>query len=60
VLVPLLIIWIPGLKSIPALFRWRMRLRINRWYRLLLLVEHDAICDAALTSVENGEQPDII
>ena len=43
VFVPLLIILIPGIKSIPALFRWRMRMRINRWYRLLLLVEHEAI-----------------
>ncbi len=43
VFVPLIIILIPGLKSIPALFRWRMSLRINRWYRLLLLVEQDAM-----------------
>jgi TRAP transporter TAXI family solute receptor len=43
VFVPLIIILIPGLKSIPALFRWRMRLRINRLYRLLLLVEQDAV-----------------
>jgi TRAP-type uncharacterized transport system substrate-binding protein len=42
VFVPLLIILIPGLKSIPALLRWRMSLHINRWYRLLLLVEQDA------------------
>lgn len=42
VLVPLIIILIPGLKSVPALFRWRMSLRINRWYRLLLQVEQDA------------------
>lgn len=43
VFVPLIIILIPGLKSIPALFRWRMSLRINRWYRLLLTVEHEAM-----------------
>ncbi len=43
VFVPLLIILIPGLKSIPALFRWRMSLRINRWYRLLLMAEQEAI-----------------
>lgn len=42
VFVPLIIILIPGLKTIPALFQWRMKLRINRWYRLLLLVEQDA------------------
>ena len=43
VFVPLVIILIPGLKSIPALFHWRMKLRINRWYRQLLHVEQDAL-----------------
>jgi hypothetical protein len=43
VFVPLLIILIPGLKSIPALLHWRMKLRINRWYRLLLMVEQDSL-----------------
>lgn len=51
VFVPLIIILIPGLKSIPALFRWRMSLRINRWYRLLLTVEHDA-----MTQTSPGQQ----
>lgn len=50
VFVPLIIILIPGIKSIPALFRWRMSLRINRWYRLLLMVEQGALAPA---SVEN-------
>jgi hypothetical protein len=31
----------PGLKSIPALYRWRIRLRILRWYRALLILEND-------------------
>jgi len=43
VFVPLLLILIPGVKSIPALLRWRMSLRMNRWYRLLLAVEQDAL-----------------
>jgi TRAP transporter TAXI family solute receptor len=43
VFVPLLIILIPGVRSIPALFRWRMSLRINKWYRILMLVEHDSM-----------------
>jgi TRAP-type uncharacterized transport system substrate-binding protein len=42
VFVPLIIILIPGAKSIPALFRWRMSLRINKWYRMLMLVEQDS------------------
>jgi len=43
VFVPLIIILIPGVKTIPALFQWRMKMRINRWYRLLLSVEQDAM-----------------
>ena len=39
VFVPMLLILIPGLKSIPALYQWRMRLRILRWYRALLVLE---------------------
>jgi hypothetical protein len=39
VLLPMLLILIPGLKSIPALYRWRIRLRILRWYRALLILE---------------------
>ncbi len=41
VFVPMLLILIPGLKSIPALYRWRMRLRLLRWYRALLFLEED-------------------
>ncbi len=29
----------PGLRIIPSLYRWRIRLRILRWYRALLAVE---------------------
>jgi len=43
VFVPLIIILIPGMKSIPAILRWRMQLRINRWYRLLLMVEQESL-----------------
>lgn len=43
VFVPLILILIPGVKTIPALFQWRMKLRINRWYRLLLLIEQDTL-----------------
>ncbi len=42
VFVPLIIVLIPGFKSIPALLRLRMKLRINKWYRRLLSVEHEA------------------
>ncbi len=39
VFLPMILILIPGLKSIPALYRWRMRLRLLRWYRALLILE---------------------
>jgi TRAP-type uncharacterized transport system substrate-binding protein len=41
VFVPMILILIPGLRSIPALYRWRMRLRLLRWYRALLILEED-------------------
>ena len=53
VFLPMVLILIPGLKSIPAIFRWRMKLRIYRWYRLLLVVEQDMI--ALLTPEKRTE-----
>ena len=41
VFVPMILILIPGLRSIPALYKWRMRLRLLRWYRALLILEED-------------------
>ena len=35
VFVPLVLVLIPGLKGIPAVYRWRMKKRIYRWYRIL-------------------------
>lgn len=37
--VPLIVVLIPAVKLIPAIFKWRMRMRINRWYRELLALE---------------------
>ncbi len=41
VFVPMILVLIPGLKLIPVMYRWRMRLRILRWYRALLVLESD-------------------
>jgi hypothetical protein len=41
VAVPLIVVLIPGLRTIPALLRLRVKLRLYRWYRALLLVEKD-------------------
>ena len=40
VAIPLLIIAIPLLRNIPALYRWRMRRRIYRWYGELRVIEN--------------------
>lgn len=40
-LVPLIVLLIPAMRLIPAAFRWRMQLRINRWYRELLALERN-------------------
>jgi hypothetical protein len=35
------------LRLIPALYRWRIRLRIYRWYRKLLALERDMMARQA-------------
>ena len=39
--VPLMLVLIPGLRLIPAAYKWRIRLRIYRFYRLLLVLEQE-------------------
>lgn len=39
VFLPMLIILVPAVRSVPAIFRWIGQLRIRRRYRLLLLLE---------------------
>jgi TRAP-type uncharacterized transport system substrate-binding protein len=42
VIVPIALLVIPALKAVPAIYRWRMEYRINRWYRALLDLEREA------------------
>ena len=42
VFVPIIVVMIPIIRSIPALYRWRIRLRILRWYRVLLALERQS------------------
>lgn len=42
VIVPVFVVLVPGLKLIPTLFRWRVRLKLLRWYRTLLGFEREA------------------
>ncbi len=39
VFVPMLLILIPGMRGLPKIYRWHMRLRIIRWYRALMVLE---------------------
>jgi hypothetical protein len=42
-IVPMAIVLIPGLKLIPAILRWRVKLILFRWYRALQSVERGFI-----------------
>lgn len=41
VFIPMVVIMIPILRSIPHLYRWRNQQRIYRWYRALLVLEKE-------------------
>jgi len=43
VFLPIVLILIPGLRVIPAVYQWGARMRILRWYRQLLALEQDMI-----------------
>jgi hypothetical protein len=43
VLVPMIVLLLPGLRFIPAIFRWRFRSRLFIWYRALMVMERDLL-----------------
>lgn len=43
VLLPLAVLVIPALRAIPALYSWRVRSRIYRYYGALIAIERDAL-----------------
>jgi hypothetical protein len=43
VLVPLLVLIVPATRLAPALYRWRVRSRIYRWYGALMAIERDML-----------------
>ena len=43
VLVPVVLLLIPAVRIVPALYRWRMTSRIYRWYGALQRLERDAM-----------------
>lgn len=42
VLIPIVLLLIPGIRIAPALYRWRIESRIHRWYKVLLDLEREA------------------
>jgi TRAP-type uncharacterized transport system substrate-binding protein len=47
VVVPIVVLLIPGLKLVPALYSWRIRSRIYRWYGTLIALERSVIANPA-------------
>ena len=45
VLVPVIVLLIPGLRLVPAVYRWRIRSRIYRWYGALIAIERGMLDD---------------
>src|SRR6185436_11375223 len=41
VFVPAVLLFVPGLRLIPTIYRWRINSRIYPWYRALLAIERD-------------------
>jgi TRAP-type uncharacterized transport system substrate-binding protein len=48
VFVPMLFVLVPGLRLIPSLYQWQIRLRIYRFYRGLLSIEKGAFANLTL------------
>jgi TRAP transporter TAXI family solute receptor len=45
VVVPVIVLLIPGLKIAPALYSWRIRSRIYRWYGILIALERSLLAE---------------
>ena len=43
VFVPIVVLLIPGLRIVPSVYRWRIKLNIYRRYRTLLMLERDML-----------------
>jgi hypothetical protein len=43
VVLPLLVIIVPATRIVPALYRWRVRSRIYRWYGALMAIEREML-----------------
>jgi hypothetical protein len=43
VLIPMIILLLPGMRVIPAIYNWRFKLRLFRWYRELMIIEQNLL-----------------
>lgn len=46
-LVPIVVLLIPGLRLVPSLYSWRIKSRIYRWYGALIAIERSAFAESA-------------
>ncbi|HEY1610010.1 MAG TPA: TAXI family TRAP transporter solute-binding subunit [Paraburkholderia sp.] len=51
-LVPIVVVLIPGLRIVPSLYAWRVKSRIYRWYGALIGIERTAMSDTSATERE--------
>ena len=52
IFVPIIVVLIPVVRIIPVLYRWRIRLRIYKWYRVLLELEQGLMANLAAEKLE--------
>lgn len=46
-LVPIIVVLIPGLRLVPSLYAWRVKSRIYRWYGALIALERASMADTS-------------
>lgn len=46
-IVPIVVVLIPGVRLIPSLYAWRVKSRIYRWYGALIAIERSALDETA-------------
>ena len=57
VFVPMIFVLIPGLRFIPTVYRWQIRLRIYRSYRALLVLERESLAPSNTREAGRIAQP---
>ncbi|NVO00322.1 MAG: ABC transporter substrate-binding protein [Geobacteraceae bacterium] len=60
VFVPMILVLVPGIRTIPAIFRWQISLRILRCYRTLMALEKDMAGSESVDKKELLQRLEII